>query len=34
MSKDLFGWYYAQSPDGVVQIVQFLDGKCYYCKFY
>ena len=30
MSKDLFGWYYAQSPDGVVQIVQFLDGKCYY----
>ena len=30
MTKDLFGWYYAQSPDGVVQIVQFLDGKCYY----
>lgn len=30
MNKDLLGWYYAQSPDGVVQIVQFLDGKCYY----
>lgn len=30
MIKDLLGWYYAQSADGVVQIVQFLDGKCYY----
>lgn len=30
MTKDLLGWYYAQSPDGIVQIVQFLDGKCYY----
>lgn len=30
MTKDLLGWYYAQSADGVVQIVQFLDGKCYY----
>lgn len=30
MTKDLLGWYYAQSADGVVQIVQYLDGKCYY----
>lgn len=27
MIKDLLGWYYAQSADGVVQIVQYLDGK-------